>query len=140
MKIYFAGSIRGGREDKELYMEIIKLLSRYGVVLTEHIGNQDLTASGEDRSSSTYIYERDMQWLNDADVVVAEVTTASLGVGYEVAKAENHKPVLCLYREGGEKRLSAMIQGSPHLTVATYSVLDDLGRIFDTFFEKIKKV
>ena len=38
MKIYFAGSIRGGRQDKDIYAEIIKHLSALGVVLTEHVG------------------------------------------------------------------------------------------------------
>ena len=33
MKIHFAGSIRGGRDDKELYLEIINLLRKYGKVL-----------------------------------------------------------------------------------------------------------
>jgi hypothetical protein len=37
MKIYFAGSIRGGREDAALYLEIIEYLKTFGEVLTEHI-------------------------------------------------------------------------------------------------------
>ena len=51
MKIYFAGSIRGGRDDKELYSQIIKLLSDYGTVLTEHIGSNGLSVMGEDMAS-----------------------------------------------------------------------------------------
>jgi hypothetical protein len=47
MKIYFAGSIRGGREDKNLYLQLIHHLSQYGQVLTEHIGDVDLTEFGE---------------------------------------------------------------------------------------------
>jgi 2'-deoxynucleoside 5'-phosphate N-hydrolase len=47
MKIYFAGSIRGGRDDKELYLDIIKWLGKYGTVLTEHIGDATLSALGE---------------------------------------------------------------------------------------------
>jgi len=35
MKIYFAGSIRGGRDDKELYLQLIKHLAKHGQVLTE---------------------------------------------------------------------------------------------------------
>ena len=46
MKIYFAGSIRGGRDDKELYLEIINLLGKYGKVLTEHIGDKNLSTIG----------------------------------------------------------------------------------------------
>lgn len=60
MKIYFAGSIRGGRDDKELYLEIINLLGKYGKVLTEHIGDKTLSALGEDGPTDKYIYDRDM--------------------------------------------------------------------------------
>jgi len=96
MKIYFAGSIRGGRDDKKLYEDIIKTLSTYGEVLTEHVGNQKLTASGEDGSTDEYLYKRDMNWLKESDVVIAEVSTPSLGVGYELAKAEEWgKKILC---------------------------------------------
>ena len=108
MKIYFAGSIRGGREDKNLYSQIIKNLQKYGTVLTEHIGDQNLTDSGEDLSDK-FIYERDLYWIKESDIVVAEVTQPSLGVGYEIGKAEEHgKKILCLYRENN-KRISAMI-------------------------------
>lgn len=42
MKIYFAGSIRGGRKDAGLYKKIIDYLGKYGEVLTEHIGNKKI--------------------------------------------------------------------------------------------------
>jgi hypothetical protein len=135
MKIYFAGSIRGGRDDQQLYAEIIKTLSSYGKVLTEHVGDKKVTAWGEDGPTEKYIHDRDINWLKEADVVVAEVSTASLGVGYEVAKAEEWgKKILCLYRETEGKRLSAMITGSGTLETKTYETLDDLKQIFEVFF------
>nr|HID15141.1 nucleoside 2-deoxyribosyltransferase [Anaerolineae bacterium] len=42
MKIYFAGSIRGGRSDAALYRQIIALLTEYGEVLTGHVGDTEL--------------------------------------------------------------------------------------------------
>ena len=117
MKIYFAGSIRGGRDDKELYLEVINLLGKYGKVLTEHIGDKTLSAMGEDGLTDEYIYDRDMAWLNEADVVVAEVTTPSLDVGYEIGKMEGKKPILCLYREQNGKRISAMIGGNKNVKI-----------------------
>lgn len=36
-KIYFAGSIRGGRVDAALYQRIIQYINKTDVVLTEHI-------------------------------------------------------------------------------------------------------
>ena len=133
MKIYFAGSIRGGREDKNLYSQIIKNLQKYGTVLTEHIGDQNLTDSGEDLSDK-FIYERDLYWIKESDIVVAEVTQPSLGVGYEIGKAEEHeKKILCLYRENN-KRISAMISGNENLATLKYNTLDELFKNIKDFF------
>ncbi|MDP3953461.1 MAG: nucleoside 2-deoxyribosyltransferase [bacterium] len=136
MKIYFAGSIRGGRDDREFYGEIIELLKGYGEVLTEHIGDKTLSALGEDGLTDKDIYERDMAWLEAADAVVAEVTTPSLGVGYEIAKAEVNKPVLCLYREQEGRRLSAMIGGS-RVRVERYQNIQDVEKIVKDFLASV---
>ena len=138
MKIYFAGSIRGGRDDKELYLEVINLLGKYGKVLTEHIGDKTLSAMGEDGLTDEYIYDRDMAWLNEADVVVAEVTTPSLGVGYEIGKMEGKKPILCLYREQDGKRISAMIGGNKNLRIKKYKTIQNIEAILEDFLRNIK--
>ena len=134
MKIYFAGSIRGGRDDQELYKSVIATLSRYGTVLTEHISDKNLSAMGESLSSE-YIYERDVEWLAECDVVVAEVTTPSLGVGYEMEKGEGlDKKILCLYRPAPERKLSAMIVGNKHVTVCEYRSVEELEKALAQFF------
>ena len=89
MKIYFAGSIRAGRDDQDFYYSIINELGKYGQVLTEHIGNKSLSDQGEQGITDTYIFERDMNWVKEADLLVGEVTTPSLGVGYEIGQAES---------------------------------------------------
>ena len=134
MSIYFAGSIRGGREDKALYLEIIEQLRAYGQVLTEHIGDTQLTVSGESADDRA-IHDRDLSWLKEAEYVVAEVTTPSLGVGYEIGKAsEWGKPILCLFRPNGSRSLSAMIAGSHQVNVREYQNTAALKEIFDEFF------
>ncbi len=135
-KIYFAGSISGGRNDIELYQALIRHLDLYGTVLTEHIGNQNMTNLGEDTIADREIYQRDIAWIREADVVIAEVSTPSLGVGYEISKAEDlSKPVLCLYRDRENHRLSAMVAGNPKLTIARYTRLEDAIKTIDAFFE-----
>ena len=135
MKIYFAGSIRGGRDDQKLYLEIIELLRNYGEVLTEHIGDADLSYKGEKGLSDREIYDRDIAWLRSADVVIAEVTTPSLGVGYEIGRAaEWQKPLLCLYRPRDGSLLSAMLTGSPDVKVCEYQTISELRTVFDDFF------
>jgi nucleoside 2-deoxyribosyltransferase len=137
MKIYFAGSIRGGYDD--FYPQIINLLQKYGEVLTEHIADKNLSFIGETKLTDEEIYKRDMQWLKTADVVVAEVTTPSLGVGYELGKAENQKPILCIYRERNNSRLSAMINGNPNFIIKQYNNLEQLKNIFEDFFSNYIK-
>ncbi len=127
MKIYFAGSIRGGRDDASLYLEIIKNLQSYGTVMTEHVGSSDIVADGESNLSDPEIHDRDMDWLMDSDIIVAEVTNPSLGVGYEIGRAVEHrKRVVCLYRENPSKRLSAMISGSDTVEVIKYDSFEYL--------------
>lgn len=135
MKIYFAGSIRGGRDDVKLYAEIIKYLGKYGEVLTEHVADVNLEAVGEKNLSDQEIHDRDLNWLAQSDVIVAEVTAPSLGVGYEIkAAVEQNKKVLCLYRPQVNKRLSAMIGGCLDLNVENYQHLNEAIEIIDNFF------
>lgn len=134
MKIYFAGAIRGGRDDKALYLDITRQLSRYGLVLTEHIGDLELSPLGED-GCDREIHDRDLSWLKEADYLVAEVTTPSLGVGYEIGRAiEWRKPILCLFRRNSGRTLSAMIAGSDGVKLREYERLADLSQIFREFF------
>ena len=57
MKIYFAGSIRGGTEDQDIYRALIEKLQPFGQVLTEHVGSQSLTDQGEQNKSDLEIFQ-----------------------------------------------------------------------------------
>ena len=138
MKIYFAGAIRGGREDAQLYEKLIAYLKEKGQVLTEHIGSTDLNREGETSSKDEEIYNRDIKWLQSADIVVAEVTTPSLGVGYELGIAEKlNIPVLCLYRPDKGNRLSAMISGNAIFTCREYTIFIEAQKWIDEFIQKV---
>lgn len=135
MKIYFAASITGGRKDKEIYFQIIKLLKNYGQVLTEYIGDKNLSNSGENKSQK-YIYQRDLEWLKASDYIVAEVTQPSLGVGFEISKAEQwNKKIICLYRPQSTKKLSVMIYACPNLKIFEYQNIKQLENIFNSSFK-----
>ena len=43
LKIYFCGSIRGGRGDVDLYGRIVKQLGAHGKVLTPFVADKDVT-------------------------------------------------------------------------------------------------
>lgn len=139
LKIYFAGSIRGGRSDVALYHRIVKLLQKYGTVLTEHVGDSGIDEKGDSHLTDKEIFDRDMDWLRSADVLVAEVTQPSLGVGYEIGRAFEFKlKVLCLFRPESGRKLSALIRGAEN--ESTYTVVDykteDIDRIIDNYFKK----
>ena len=74
LTIYFAGAISGGRGDVAHYRAIVAALERdghrvlAGAVAAEHVG-----ADGETLQTAA-IFERDMQWIAHADVLVAEVS------------------------------------------------------------------
>ncbi|XP_039546515.1 2'-deoxynucleoside 5'-phosphate N-hydrolase 1 isoform X2 [Pimephales promelas] len=111
MNIYFCGSIRGGRQDVNIYQRIVKKLQQYGKVLTEHVSYDSLSEKGEDAvlDGDKAIHDRDMEWLMMSDVIVAEVTQPSLGVGYELGRAvEMNKRVLCLFRPSSEKDFTSL--------------------------------
>ncbi|MCD4683463.1 MAG: nucleoside 2-deoxyribosyltransferase [Bacteroidales bacterium] len=136
MNIYFAGSIRGGREDVKIYHEIIIHLRKFGNVLTEHVADDNLEKAGEKNMSDMDIHDRDMAWLNQSDVVVAEVSVPSLGVGYEIRAAVTmEKKVLCLYRKQKGKRLSAMIAGCSDIKMSYYESLSEAKEIINRYLE-----
>jgi len=136
MKIYFAGSIRGGREDAALYLQIIDYLKSFGEVLTEHVGDQKLTSLGDDGPTDRYIHDRDLEWLQSADVLVAEVTSVSMGVGYEIGRAvESGKKVLCLFRSESGRNLSAMIAGCPNLELVKYHNTEEMKYAINQFLK-----
>ena len=139
MKIYFAASIRGGRKDQNKYNELIGFLSSKVEVLTEHVGDLSLGQTGEQHFTDKEIYQRDLEWLESADAVIAEVTNPSLGVGYELGVAEKlGKPVLCLFDDSDHNRnLSAMISGNHKITTFRYTSLDQAKEEIVSFIHSV---
>lgn len=127
LKVYFAGSIRGGRKDQAVYNQLIEDIKTQGAtVLCEHVGYANLTQNGQNQPPE-FIHDRDLAWIDESNGIIAEVTNPSLGVGYEIHHALTlSKPVLCLFAkvEDGHS-LSAMIAGAPNahpnLTIIEYT-------------------
>ncbi len=122
MKVYFSCSLTGGRQDQPLYAALVSHLESQGHrVLTAHLASAEVMAQ-EAELQATAVFERDTAWIRTCDAVIAEVSTPSHGVGFEVAYAlERAKPVLCCYRAGA--RVSKMITGNSHpgLRVGVYT-------------------
>lgn len=132
-KIYFACSIRGGRDDADTYRRLVEYIKKSAIVLSEIFADGKLSASGMNLPSQE-IYTKDTTWIKEADAIIAEVTNPSLGVGYEIAYAENlGKPILALFRDDGARKLSAMIDGAPGVTNNIYGSIDEAFGAIDRF-------
>lgn len=126
MKIYFACSITGGREFESAYQAIVHALVEKGhQVLTAHLVESDAMAA-EASLSPEYVYLRDTAWIRESDILIAEVSAPSHGVGYEIGFALGiGKPVLALCQ--AERKITKMISGNPdkNLTVKMYSSTEE---------------
>lgn len=137
MKVFFSGSIRGGRQLLPTYQYIICFLnSRKYIVLSEHVGAEGLEKV-EAKMTEQEIYEKDVNWIEESDCVIADITVPSIGVGYEICHAVKHKkPVLCVHQEGA--KASAMVLGNStgYVTTKSYSDKEQLEEILLEFLEK----
>ena len=138
MKIYCAGPIRGDLTYAQYYERIVALVRRSG---HEPLTELALSPAAAAAPGDADIYLRDMQWLGQADALIAEVSGPSLGVGYEIAYALHtlNIPVLCVHSRSS-KRLSAMITGnrSERLTLKTYDSGEELDRVVKEFVEGVE--
>ena len=138
LTIYFGGSISGGRGDLPLYKQIVEALEADGHrVLAGAVAAEHVTAAGEPLDACA-IYDRDVAWIAEADVLVAEVSTPSTGVGYEIATArhKHHIPVICLYRPAYTKRCTAMVSGDREIVLIEY---DDAGTMLGRLRAELAK-
>ena len=126
MNIYFACSITGGREFESVYQKIVAALMEDGhEIPTSHLAQSEVMEN-ERVLSPCDVYERDVNWIKNCDVLIAEVSVPSHGVGYEIAFALGiGKRVLCLHQQG--RRVSKMITGNsdPALKINSYSTVED---------------
>ena len=138
MKIYFACSITGGRGDEPIYQKLVNYLLDLGydvpTAVIAETGIEEIDAV----SDPTDIYQRDVNWIRESHLLIAEVSTPSHGVGYEIGYAlDLGKPVLCLYR--GDAKVSKMITGNTHskLTVESYNNWDEIKGVLDRYLKGV---
>ena len=134
-KVYFAGSIRGGRTDAELYKRIIKYIQQEHIVLTEHVGDLSLSKTEDIKNRDVAIYEQDTAWLRESDFVIAECTTPSLGVGYELAYAEAHGIPVHIFYNKSRTNLSAMLTGNEYFNIHPYRNEEDIYPLLDSILQ-----
>lgn len=139
MNIYFSCSITGGRKDQAAYAAIVDHLLQSGhEVPTAHLSSAGVLDE-EAVIKPLEVYHRDSKWVEECDALIAEVSTPSHGVGYEIALALFlGKPVLCCYQNG--HKVSKMILGNTHKTLKlySYSAVEDLLAEMDRFLANVR--
>lgn len=123
MNIYFACSITGGREDEEMYDRIVKFLMAAGHEVPSAVFAVVGGEGDENEMSASEVFRRDVCWIEACDLLIAEVSTPSHGVGFEIGYALNlGKPVICLHRRN--VKISKMISGNPHSELKIFDYAD----------------
>ena len=130
MKIYFGFTVAGDRSSVTIARRLVELLETMGhEVLTRHLVSD--TAAQMDRSITTQaVFERDMNWLRQCDIFIAEVSGSSFGLGYEAGYVlgSSEKKAVLFYRRDAVPRISLLITGNthPNCRLAPYSEPEEI--------------
>ena len=141
MKIYLACTVRGDRGGVAAGRAICECLERHGhEVLTTHLLADNVEAA-ESQITEEEVFRRDLAWLGSCDVLVAEASGSSYGVGFEVgyvlgrAHATGQRVVL-LYDRARQHAISRLITGNRDAACTTfgYESIEDLKAFIDQQF------
>ena len=140
MTIYLACTVRGDRGALAAVRSVADFLERQGhSVLTRHLLTDDVD-DAESVLGEQDVFERDMRWLIAADLLIAEASGSSFGVGFEVGyvlgRAEQTgQRVLLLHHASRRPHISRLITGNSHPGCTSYAYQDteDLLRVVDRF-------
>ncbi len=144
MTIYLACTVRGDRGAVGVARALADALECSGhIVLTRHLLDDEVE-SAEATLSERAVFERDMQWLAAADLLIAEASGSSYGVGFEVGYVLGRagvtgQRVLLLYDTAKRAVVSRLISGNAHPNCTTYPYRDtaDLLRFVGTFLAPV---
>jgi 2'-deoxynucleoside 5'-phosphate N-hydrolase len=130
MKIYFGFTVAGNRSSVEAAKKISSILQSMGhEVLTSHLLQEDAWEADR-RVPAQEVFARDMKWLAECDIFVAEVSGSSFGLGFETGYllGATAKKTILFYERAAEHRISLLIVGNthPNCCLVPYSELNEL--------------
>lgn len=141
MRVYFLGTITGGREYVDNYKLIADTIESFGNdVLSKQVTDKNITSDGEPLSSS-FIYERERKRIELAEVIIAEVSATSVSTGYFIHYALNlNKPVLVLNFKLLDQRRQIVLEGNPseNLYLEHYTK-DNIKTVLKGFFDHVDR-
>ena len=119
MRIYLACTVRGDRGAVEGLRALAAAMESAGhTILTKHLLDEGVDGA-EAALTERLVYERDIAWLESCDVLIAEASGSSFGVGFEVGYVlgrsdRTDQRVLLLYRADRRAAISRLIVGNAH--------------------------
>jgi 2'-deoxynucleoside 5'-phosphate N-hydrolase len=130
MKIYFGFTVAGDRSSVAVASKIVEVLEQLGhEVLTGHLVRDDAWEADR-RITAQEVFRRDMRWLEECDLFMAEVSGSSFGLGFETGYllGATAKKVVLFYRRDLEGKLSLLITGLTHANcqLVPYSNSDEV--------------
>lgn len=140
MKVYFSASISGDEAVSKRYTSIIETLKslRHEVLQYSSVSPQEMMQKSDAEIQSDH--KRLSQYMRQADVYVADITKASVGVGYEIAQAlADKKPVLVLIHESEPYKSRATLMGNPSKLIKyTKYNEENLKATLETFLDEAR--
>jgi nucleoside-diphosphate-sugar epimerase len=138
MKVYLACTVRGDRGGVLAGRAICERLQAHGhEVLTTHLLEDDVETA-ESEITECDVFRRDLEWLTSCDVLVAEASGSSYGVGFEVGyvlgrAAASGQRVVLLYDIARRDKVSRLITGNCDAACTTfgYGSIEELTAFID---------
>ena len=119
MQIYLACTVRGDRGAIAGLRSLVASLEDAGhTILTKHLLDDNVEGA-ESALTERAVYERDIEWLEACDILIADASGSSFGVGFEVGYVlgrsdRTHQRVVLLYHAGRRDQISRLIVGNTH--------------------------
>ncbi len=141
MKICFVASIKNKEANVGSYEKIIEVLKESGdKVYYEHVMKyfqKDLNALTEDKKVE--FHKKVIDLIKNSDLVVAEISSQSLSVGYLISMAlDLSKPTVLLYKGQDKPNIISTLEQSDKLLVGSYKNDDDIKVVLETLLYKAK--
>src|ERR1700692_2191895 len=135
MKIYFGFTVAGDRSAIDTARKVVQLLEDLGhQVLTRHLVDDDAW-DADRRISAQDVYRRDMAWLEQCEIFIAEVSGSSFGLGFEAGYllGATNKRVILLYLRELEHKVSLLIRGNLHAncTLVPYAAVEEAEEVIN---------
>lgn len=135
MKIYVSGSIYGGTQKIDTYKIMIKELEKYGEVLNKQIADPNVIENEKYQKDEDIFQDLEQKMLV-ADIIFAEVTVPSIGVGYELGFADKiGKKIIAIYDETYTKKVTTMVRGNKRIKLIPYKDIEEICKEMEQLLE-----